>query len=183
MINLRSKLRQQLLAYYFLNPAAEHYVRELAGVLKVDPTNLSRELSRLEQEGLFTSRLRGNQKYFRLDRSCPLFNEFRSIVLKTAGVVPTLRGAVTEIPGIKDAYLYGSFAKGEQDAKSDIDLLIVGNPKPGEFESVVRKLERLFQREVNYTLLSEGELKKKLKCKDPFIEDIWHGKKIKLLAA
>src|SRR6266481_126808 len=109
MINLRSELRQRLLAYYFLNPVAEHYVRELAGILKVDPTNLSRELNRLEQEGLFVSRLRGNQKYFRLDRGYPLFNEVRSIILKTAGVVPTLRGAITEIPGIKGAYLYGSF--------------------------------------------------------------------------
>ena len=183
MINLRSKLRQNLLAYYFLNPSADHYVRELAGILQVDPTNLSRELSRLEQEGLFNSRLRGNQKYFNLNRRYSLFNEVRRIVLKTAGLIPILRGAVSEIPGIKDAYLYGSFAKGEEDAKSDIDLLIVGNPKQDEFESAVRKFERLFQREINYTLISEGELSKRLKHKDPFIADIWHGKKIKLLAA
>jgi predicted nucleotidyltransferase len=147
MLNLRSKLRQNLLAYYFLNPAADHYLRELASLLKVDPTNLSRELGRLEQEGLFISRRRGNQKYFILNRGYPLFNEVRRIVLKTAGIVPALRGAVSEIPGIEGAYLYGSFAKGEEDAKSDIDLLIVGNPRPDELESVVRKFERFFRRE------------------------------------
>src|SRR5437763_269717 len=170
MINLRSQLRQKLLAYYFLNSTADHYVRELASILTVDPTNLSRELSRLEQEGLFTSRLRGNQKYFYLNCSYRLFNEVRSIVLKTAGIVPALRRAVSGIPGIKDAYLYGSFAKGEQDTNSDIDVLIIGGPSSDELESAVRRLERLFQREVNYTLISEGELKKKLRRADPFIE-------------
>src|SRR5207302_3485855 len=183
MINLRSQLRRDLPAYYFLNPRADHYVSELANILQVDPTNLSRELSRLEQEGLFASRLRGNQKYFRLERSYSLFNEIKSIVLKTAGVVPMLTKAVSELEGIQDAYLYGSFAKGEHDAQSDIDMLIIGNPNPDELEGAVRKLERLFQREINYTLIKPDELKRKLARKDPFISDIWQGKKIKLLAA
>jgi hypothetical protein len=47
----------------------------------------------------------------------------------------------------------------------------------------MRRLERQFGREVNYTLLSEAEFKKKLARKDPFLEDIWHGKKIRLSAA
>ena len=85
--------------------------------------------------------------------------------------------------GATSLYLFGSTARDKANAKSDIDLLIVGNPKPDEFESAVRKFERLFQREINYTLISEGELSKRLKHKDPFIADIWHGKKIKLLAA
>jgi predicted transcriptional regulator with HTH domain len=88
MLNLRSELRRQLLAYYFLNQAADHYVRELAEILKVDPTNLSRELKRLETESLFSGRLRGNQKYFTLNRGYPLFHEVQSIVLKTAGIIP-----------------------------------------------------------------------------------------------
>jgi predicted nucleotidyltransferase/predicted transcriptional regulator with HTH domain len=183
MINLRSKLRESLLAYYFLNPHADHYVRELARMLQVDPANLSKELTKLEREGLFSSKLRGNQKYFFLNRGYSLINEVRHIVLNTKGIVPTLRQAISGIAGIKDAYLYGSFAKGEQDAQSDIDVLVVGRPKPYDLESVVRKLERQFGREVNYTVLSEAEFKKKLAQKDPFLEDIWHGKKIRLSAA
>ena len=93
------------------------------------------------------------------------------------------RRAVSEIPGIKEAYLYGSFAKGGHDAKSDVDVLLVGNPPTDQLESAIRKLERIFQREINYTLLSESELKKKLSATDPFIGDIWQGKRIKLLTA
>lgn len=183
MLNLRSKLRQDLLAYYFLNPSADHYVRELADILKVDPTNLSRELRRLEEEGLFTGRLRGNQKYFTLNRSYSLFKETRSIVLKTAGIVPMLRQSLATIPDVSQAYLYGSYARKEQDNHSDIDLLIVGYPDPGRLEEVIRRLERSFGREINYTLLREDELKKKLANADPFIEDVWRSKKIRLVAA
>jgi predicted nucleotidyltransferase len=183
MINLNSKLRQNLLAYYFMDPSANHYVRELAVLLKVDPTNLSKELNRLEQMGLFMSRFRGNQKFFSLDRTYPLFREIRSIVLKTSGVVPRLRRSLSEVPGIKEAYLYGSYAKGEQDNKSDIDVLIIGTPDQTKLESAMRKLERMFSREIHFILMDEPEFNAKLERTDPFFEDIWHGKKINLLAA
>ncbi|HLJ26877.1 MAG TPA: nucleotidyltransferase domain-containing protein [Candidatus Angelobacter sp.] len=176
-------MRRELLAYYFLNPTANHYVRELAGILQVDPTNLSRELRRLETEGLFIARVRGNQKYFGLNRGYPLFGEVRGIVLKTAGIVPVLRGALAHVPKIKEAYLYGSFAKEESDGHSDIDVLIVGEPEPKVLEAVMRRLERSFGREINCTLLSEGELRRKLARSDPFVEDIWHGRKVQLVAA
>ena len=53
MLDLRSKARQQLLAYYFTNPTARHHLRDLAERLSIDPSNLSKELGRLEREGLF----------------------------------------------------------------------------------------------------------------------------------
>ncbi|HEY6347855.1 MAG TPA: nucleotidyltransferase domain-containing protein [Candidatus Angelobacter sp.] len=158
-------------------------MRELAEILGVDPTNLSRELRSLEKEGLFASRFRGNQKYFSLDPSYRLFKEVRGIVRKTAGVVPMLRQSLAAVPNVKEAYLYGSFARKEQDNHSDIDLLIVGRPNQGSLEAAIRMLERSFDREINYTLLSEAELKRKLAHADPFIEDVWHGRKIKLVAA
>jgi hypothetical protein len=73
MIDLRSKVRQRLLAYYFANPAARLHLRDLAGQLEIDPSNLSKELRRLETEGLFRSELSGRQKYFQLNRDYPLF--------------------------------------------------------------------------------------------------------------
>lgn len=75
MLDLRSKARQQLLAYYFTNPTARHHLRDLAERLSIDPSNLSKELGRLESEGLFRSELSGRQKYFQLNREYPLFIE------------------------------------------------------------------------------------------------------------
>ena len=53
MLDFRSKARQHLLAYYFSNPTARHHLRDLAERLGIDPSNLSKELGRLEREGLF----------------------------------------------------------------------------------------------------------------------------------
>ncbi len=80
MFDLRSKLRRDLFAYYFTNPAASHHLRELARLLHADPANLSRELNRLELQGLFSSDQRGRQKYFQLNKKYPLYEELRRIV-------------------------------------------------------------------------------------------------------
>ena len=182
MINLRSKLRQGLLGYYFTNPATSHYLRELAGLLDEDPANLSRELARLESQGLFVSEKRGLQKYFRLNRNYPLYEEVRRIVLKTVGAVGQLRNSLKNIPGIQRAYLYGSFAENRQDALSDIDLLVIGNPEAEELEEAVRKIERQLCREVNYTLFSPEEFRARRAERDAFLRDVWRRKTISLLA-
>jgi DNA-binding MarR family transcriptional regulator len=90
MLDLRSKARQQLLAYYFTNPTARHHLRDLAERLGIDPSNLSKELGRLERDGLFRSEVIGRQKYFQLNREYPLFDEVRKIVAKTIGAAPVI---------------------------------------------------------------------------------------------
>src|SRR5208282_804776 len=100
MFDLRSKARQHLLAYYFTNPTARHHLRDLAKRLGIDPSNLSKELMRLEQEGLFRSEVNGRQKYFQLDREYSLFHEVRSIVAKTIGAVPLIAQSLRKIRGI-----------------------------------------------------------------------------------
>lgn len=183
MINLRSKLRRNLLAYYFTNPSASHYLRELAELLAVDPANLSRELVRLEGQRLFVSEKRGRQKYFRLSRDHPLYEELRRIVFKTIGVVGQLRSAIKQIAGVEEAYLYGSFARDQQDPMSDIDILVIGQPKADELEDAIQKLERRLRREINYSLLSAQEFRARRASKDAFLEDIWRQKRISLVAS
>ncbi|MDA2925332.1 nucleotidyltransferase domain-containing protein [Acidobacteria bacterium AH-259-L09] len=183
MINLRSKLRQKLLGYYFTNPQAEHYLRELAELLRVDPANLSRELRKLVGQGFFVGHTRGRQKYFRLNRTHPLYNEVRRIVFKTVGVVGELQSTLAHVPGIQDAYLYGSFARDQQDPQSDIDLLVIGEVDAETLETAIRRLERRLGREINYTLMTRKEFRLRRSRKDPFLEDVWRNKRIKLLAA
>src|ERR1700723_4452546 len=100
MLDMRSKARQKLLAYYFTNPTTHPHLRDLAQRLSVDPSNLSKELSRLEREGLFRSEVSGRQKYFQLNREYPLFNEVRKIVAKTVGAVPLITQTLKRIEGI-----------------------------------------------------------------------------------
>jgi predicted nucleotidyltransferase/predicted transcriptional regulator with HTH domain len=182
MLDLRSKVRRRLLAYYFTNPLARHHLRGLAQRLSIDPSNLSRELRRLERDGLFRAEVSGRQKYFRLNRGYPLFREVRSIVAKTIGAVPLIAQSVRTIEGVEEAYLYGSFARNQQDAASDIDVLVIGTP-PGEaLADAIGKLERKLGREVNYTVLSRDEFESRRTRKDAFLESVWHNRRVSLLA-
>ena len=181
MLELRSKARRKLLAYYFTNPEARHHLRDLAKRLKVDPFNLSKELGRLERQGLFGSEVSGRQKYFQLNRSYPLFNEVRSIVAKTIGAVPLIAESLKKIDGIEEAYLYGSFAQGRQDGASDIDVLVIGTPQSSILAEAVRKLERQLGREINYTVLAVKEFKSRRDRKDAFLANVWHNKRVSLI--
>jgi predicted nucleotidyltransferase len=181
MFDMRSKVRQRLLGYYFTNPSARHHLRDLAEKLDVDPSNLSKELARLAREGLFRSEVSGHQKYFQLNRDYPLFSEVRGIVAKTFGAVPLLAQSLTKIAGIREAYLYGSFAQNQQTAASDIDVLVIGKPDSDALEQIVRKLERQLGREINYTVLTPKELQLRRSGKDAFIENVWHNKRVPLI--
>jgi predicted nucleotidyltransferase len=181
MLDLRSKARRRLLAYFFTNPTARHHLRDLAGRLGIDPSNLSKELGRLEREGLFQSEVSGRQKYFQLNREYPLFDEVRSIVAKTIGAVPLIAQSLRKIEGIGEAYLYGSFARNQQDASSDIDVLVIGNPKGTALAEGMQKLERQLGREVNYTVLTRKEFDSRRARKDAFLENVWHNKRVSLV--
>ena len=80
---LGSKLRKNLLAFSFNHPDESFYVRELSGLIKEDPGNLSRELRKLEEEGIYSSTIRGNVKIYSLNRAYPLFREVKKIVLNS----------------------------------------------------------------------------------------------------
>lgn len=175
----KSALRDKLLTYYIANKSAKRYVRELAGMLQLDPKNLSAELTRLESQGLFVSEMRGNQRHYRLSRSA-YAKQLLRIIEHFLGIPEIASHELARAHGIEKVFIYGSFAKGSSDAHSDLDLLVVGNPPAVELAAAARKLEQKVQREVNYTAISPAELERRLKNNDPFIADIWKGKRIEL---
>ena len=183
MLNLRSKVRQRLLSYFFTNPRARNHVRDLAQRLDLDPSNLSKELARLERERLLHSEVSGRQKYFQLNQKHPLHKELRGIITKTIGVAPLLTECLARIGGLKEAFLYGSFARNQEDAASDVDLLVIGKPDEAELAEAMDKLERQIGREINYTVLTAAELRQRLSRKDAFLENIWHNKRVLLIGS
>jgi predicted nucleotidyltransferase len=177
----KSRLRNKILLHFFTNVDDEMYLREMALRLKEDPGNLSKELSKLEQEGIFISQYRGKQKYFFLNKSYPLFNELKSIIFKTIGIQGSLQNIINEISGIVSAFIYGSFTTGKENASSDIDLcLIVKDSVFNEhnFISKINGLGKTISREINYIYYSEEEWKKQINENDSFIINIKMGPKI-----
>jgi predicted nucleotidyltransferase len=181
MFSLRSSLRRKLLTFFYVNRSARVYVRQLANALQVDSTNLSRELKQMEREGLVTSEIEGRQLYYTLNRTSPNLKALFQLLQGSIGVIPALKDALASVSGIASASLYGSFAKGEADAASDVDVLIIGSPDQGSLATQLRSAEGAIHREINYTVLSPRELQKRLNAGDPFIADVWHGKRVELI--
>ena len=180
MISLRSELRRKVLTFFYVNRSARVYVRQLALALHVDSTNLSRELARLEQEGFLRSEVEGRQLYYRVNSLYPYLKPVLAMLRGTVGIVPTLKKALQAIRGVESAWLFGSIAKDEADSASDIDLMIVGMPDQAQLASEIGKAEKALRREINYTVLTSRELKRRLAAGDAFIADVWNGKRIGL---
>ena len=168
MINLldltKSKSRRKILQYFFTNPDQELYLREIARKFKEDPSNLSKEMNRLEKENIFISSFMGKQKYYKLNKSHPLFDEFKSIVFKTIGVKGRLENIVNEVIGILSAFIYGSYAKNTESFSSDIDLFMIIDKKKFNENTLlpnINELESQISREINYTYYSWEEWKEK----------------------
>jgi predicted nucleotidyltransferase len=178
-----SRIRAKILGWLFTHPDESFFVRQIALILKEDPTNVSREMARLEDLGILRSKRNGNLKHFQTNQECPFFEELKGLVLKTTGVAGRIRASLERLAGIELAFIYGSYAKGEEKADSDVDLLIIGNVDMDRLDSNLGKLEKMLGREINYLLYSMEEFKSKRKAKDGFLMDAIAGEKIMVIGA
>ena len=181
MLSLRSDLRRKVLTFFYVNREARVYVRQLAAALDADSTNLSRELTRLAHEGFLSAEREGRQLYYSVNHAYPYLKPVFALLQGSVGIEPTLKKALQLVNGIESAWIFGSFAKGEADANSDIDLLIVGRPDQARLSREIRKTEKALHREVSYTVFTPEELKRRIARHDPFVMDIWNGKRIGLI--
>jgi predicted nucleotidyltransferase len=181
MISLRSKVAIKLLDYYFLNPDSQHYINELARILELDPKNTETKLKEFEKEGLFKSEFRGKERYFFLAKDNPVLEHYRQIFLTTYGIEKRLKDMLPNIKGLKEAYIFGSYASNKMDSSSDIDILAIGSHSVLELQRLIVKLQKDIGREFNVTNLSLKEFEAKKKDKDPFISGVFKTKTIKLV--
>ena len=180
MISLKSKVTRQVLADLFLRQEGSFYINELARRLKLDSGNLTRKLHELEDLGLLKSDTRGRERYYYLNKAYPLIEEYRKIILKTIGVEDALKKLLREIPGIKKAFIYGSYAGNRMDSASDIDVLVIGEHRALDLQRKIVKLQRTLSREINLISLSTKEYEAKHKS-DNFLKSIESKPKVVLV--
>lgn len=173
-----SRIRTKLLTWFFTHTDEKFFIRQLAPIINEDHANLSRELIRLEKLGILVSERQGSQKYFHVNKGCSFFDELRGLVLKTTGIAGQIKSEIEKIKGIKIAFIYGSFAKGQETADSDVDLLIVGNANLDTLDTTLQELEKKLGRTINYVFYSQKEFNEKIESKDGFINDVLASEKI-----
>jgi len=176
-----SKLRAKLLGWFFTHVDERFFVRQLESLLTEDPTNLSRQLARLESLRILTSETEGRQKYFKVNKHVPFYEEMKGLILKTTGVAGVIRYSLGKISGVKFAFLYGSFAKNQENPESDVDLMVVGKFNFDELEETISESEKKLGRAINITSYSLKEFQEKMRTKDGFIQTVLKGPKIMLI--
>ena len=181
MISLRSQVAIKLLGYYFLNPDTEAYINELARSLQLDPKNTEAKLKEFEKKGLFKSEFRGKERYFYLAKDNPLLEHYRQIFLKTYGLEKKLKDILQDIKGLKQAYIFGSYASDKMDSSSDIDILAIGSHSVLELQRAIVRLHNDMGREFNVTNLTLKEFNLKKKERDRFITGIFRKKTVRLV--
>jgi predicted nucleotidyltransferase len=77
---------------------------------------------------------------------------------------------------IQFAFVYGSFARREENSGSDIDLIVIGSVSLDEVLEQLAPVERILRRPVNPTVYSQKELKAKLQANNHFLKAIQKGK-------
>jgi predicted nucleotidyltransferase len=178
-----SRVRVKLLAHFFSHPDERFYARELTRRLDEHYNAVWQELGNLERIGLLIGEQDANVKYYRLNPDFPLYPELKRIILKTTGLGQALQDALVRLGKVELAFIYGSVAAGEDDALSDVDLMLVGEVDLLELSAVVSQLEEQLWREINYLVLTPKELAQRLAEGEPFVQNVLSGPKVMLIGA
>jgi predicted nucleotidyltransferase len=179
-----SELRSQLLGLVLLNHERKFYVRELARKLSASHGTLHRELKSLCNAGILLREQDGNRVNYQANTEASIYPELSGLLRKTVGLVDVIAKALGEIDDdIAEAFIYGSEAKGDAVAGSDIDLMVVGNIDELKIHSALRQAEEKLERPINYTLFSVKEYARKASEKKSFVSQVLAGDTISIIGA
>lgn len=180
---LFSGTQQRVLGLLFGQPERSFYATELISLAGVGSGAVQRELARLAQSGLVTVKPVGNQKHYQANPASPIYAELCGVVRKTVGLAEPLRSALALLaPQIKAAFVYGSIAKKEDTASSDIDLMLLSDTLT--FADVILALQAATEelgREVNPNIYTPHDFAKRLKEGGSFVSRVMEQSKIWLI--
>jgi predicted nucleotidyltransferase len=170
-----------VLSVLLARPESRLYQRQIAQLAGLRLLQAQRALRALADLGVLLAQREGNRVYYSPDPSCPILPELTAMVLKTAGLADVLQEALTGVEGIALAFIFGSMAKGTGDAKSDVDVLIVGEASFADISAALLSAQERLGREVTPTVYSPEEFSERLKTKHHFLMRVLKEPKIMLI--
>lgn len=170
----RSRVRDRILLEFFRKPQTKGHVRDIARRIGAAPASVGTELSALERLGILRSESVGRSRVYSINETSTFVPEVRALVQKTLGVEALLGEALTDLAGVESAYIFGSYASGEERPQSDIDLLVIGRPDRLALSERLATVERRLSRDVNVVLRREDQLHGQRDA-DPFWRRVMGG--------
>lgn len=179
---LGSESRAKILEALLVGAPGRFYVRELARRLKLPATAVSRELVTLRQLGFVIPERDGRRVYYQLNPRAAAVDELRSLMLKLGSVVDALRRALhPQDAAIQWAFVFGSVARGQALAGSDVDLAVIGDVTPSEIHELLRPVADALDRDINPFVMTAAEFRDKRKLKNHFLDRVLSGPGIDLI--
>jgi len=173
---ISSKSRAAILELFYLNPDAKFHLREVSRRLEINTNQARRELERLNRAGIVKKERVGNLHLYEADRRFTFYKELSAIAAKSAGFEQVIANALARIKGISFAFIFGSYAEGKLGPKSDIDLMIIGEPDGVQLNNAINQVERRLRRPVQYMVYPLAEFRKKRGY--GFVKNVMERKKI-----
>lgn len=183
--SLFTKTQRRVLGLLFGAPDRSYYANEIVRFAGAGIGTVQRELERLASAQLVNVSKIGNQKHYQANRQAPIFEELRSIALKTFGVGDYLRDALMPLAKhLNAAFIYGSVAKSTDTARSDIDVMIVSDDLT--FPDVIKaltKAEAEIGRTVNPAVYRSDEWRRKFSEEGGFLQRVMEQPRIYLIGS
>ena len=168
-----NSLRVLLLFTYVFD--REYYIREVERLLKISPRTSQLILEDLENKGIIESKIKGKIKSYKLKlnelskRYLIFVEQYKSISLMQENLLvkEIIEKIVPFIEGI--GIIFGSYANGNYNKESDLDIFVAGNYKKEEIKKVSINLGieisvkcyplKIFENNVNRDILLKEILK------------------------
>jgi len=177
---LLSRVQTRVLHLLIGNPDRSFHASEIIRLAESGSGAVQRELKKLAAAGIVAATSSGNRKLYQANRQSPIFEELYGIIVKTVGLVEPLKRALKPFRSrIAFAFVFGSVAKGTDTAKSDIDLMILGEDLSySDVFAALQKAERKILRSINPNLMTVEEWKQKVHGKNSFAANVLKQPKI-----
>ena len=182
--SLFGRTRSALLSALYGHADQSFYLRELVRVVGAGHGAVQRELKSLTDMGLIVRTVQGNQVLYRANPQSPIFPEIKSLIAKTVGVHHAIRSALARLRAkVAIAFVYGSVARQEERADSDVDLMVLGSVSFSEVVSALAPAQKTLGREINPNVFPVSEFRAKLAARNHFLRSVMKEKKLFVLGS
>lgn len=173
----------RLYRWLFGQPDRSFYMNELIRLTSLSSASLQQELKRLSLAGLVRDTRMGNLRVFQANPASPLFPELVSLTRKTCGVAALLAKGLEPLrPKLARALIYGSVARQEDNASSDVDLMLVGvDLSLADVLQNLQPAEEALGRKVNPTCYTLNEFEQRRADPGSFVNKVLAQSTINLL--
>lgn len=177
----RGRVLRHVLGLLMSAPGQELHTREIARRVKADVHPAHRALELLSSQGLVESRRLGNLRLWAVAPHNPLVPSLRDVLRRTTGPAEWLRKQLSRMPGVQLAFLFGSYAAGNDKPGSDIDLFVVGSPDWRRLSKDVTSVSTETSREIEPVVWRLDELQAPTPDQGRFLRRVLREPKIWLV--